>query len=254
MDRQTCVASSRNTELRICSSPVPEPAKRIVLVGDSHVGQWVAAMQPVAQRRNWQLIVITRGWCPFSTESEKEPGDRGCLKWNADAAAEILAMRPDAVFALATRDVRVGLTEQTPQGFVRRWRELDAAGIPVLAVRDNARFDGLPAECAVTKGADQCGVPRADLFAREPPYRHISDLPGNVSFLDFTDYYCTPDVCPPVLGNVFVYMDYNHTSATFHDHASPDRGAGGARRAGLVTAARAAATAAPALIGSTAAR
>jgi hypothetical protein len=125
------------------------------------------------------------------------------------------------VFTLATRDVRVGLTEQTPQGFVRRWRELDQAGIPVLAVRDNPRFDGSPAECVVTNGAAACGKPRAEFYAPDPPYRHIPDVPGNVSFLDFTDYYCTPDECPPVIGNVFVYMDYNHTSATFMTTLAP---------------------------------
>lgn len=55
----------------------------------------------------------------------------------------------------------------------------------------------------------------------EPPYQHIPDLPGNVTFLDFSDYYCTADVCPPVVGNVLVYLDHNHTSATFMATLSP---------------------------------
>lgn len=123
------------------------------------------------------------------------------------------------MFTLATRDVRAGLTEQTPAGFVRRWRELDQAGIPVLAVRDNPRFDYSPPECATTYGTD--AAQRADLLAPDPPYQHIPDLPGNVTFLNFSNYYCTADVCPPVVGNVLVYLDHNHTSATFMATLSP---------------------------------
>lgn len=218
VDPRTCVRSPRNKDLEICRSQVTEPpTRRLVLVGDSHVGQWIAAVKPVADRNNWQLITMTRGGCPYSTRSELVPGDLGCLRWNADATAEILSLRPDAVFTLATRDVRVGLTEQTPPGFVERWRELGQAGIPVLAVRDNPRFSYSPPECVTTYGtnAAQCNTSRSDLLAVEPPYARIPDIPANVSFLDLSDFYCTREVCPPVVGNVFVYMDNNHTSATF---------------------------------------
>lgn len=220
----TCAASPVNKDLQICTSRVQDPpTKRVVLVGDSHIGQWVAALQPVAQRRNWQLIVMTKGWCPFSSNAEVMPGDQGCAQWTAAAAAEILALRPNAVFTLASRDVRAGLTEQTPPGFVQRWRELDTAGIPVLAVRDNPRFGYSPPECVTTHGVDaaQCSTPRAALLAAEAPYRHIPDPPTNVSFLDFSDYFCTQEVCPPVVGNVLVYMDNNHPSATFMTTLAP---------------------------------
>ncbi|EME51202.1 putative acyltransferase [Amycolatopsis decaplanina DSM 44594] len=34
-------------------------------------------------------------------------------------------------------------------------------------------------------------------------------------FLDFSDYFCTAEVCPPVIGNVLVYLDDNHVSGTY---------------------------------------
>ncbi|WP_309115904.1 acyltransferase family protein [Saccharothrix sp.] len=219
-----CVFSPANRELEICTAPGSgAPRKRIVVVGDSHMQQFLAALAPIAHRRNWQLTYVLRGACPFSADSEVVPGEAGCVKWNADAAREIRAMRPDLVFTNGTRDVRVGLTEQTPEGFVARWRELDRAGIPVLAVRDNPRFSVAPSACLVANGMDPgpCSVPRAELLATEAPYTRLTDLPPNVSFADFSDWICDYELCPPVVGNVHVYLDDNHLSATYVTTMTP---------------------------------
>ena len=149
-------APLRGIEWDACRLPVEdEPERRIVLVGDSHVQQFAGALVPIAERSDWQLISMVRGACPYSTASEvdKGPAEQACLDWNEAAAAEIAELRPDAVVTLASRDVRPGLTEQTPPGFVERWRQLDDLGIPVLAVRDNPRFDYSPATASSSSGA-----------------------------------------------------------------------------------------------------
>ncbi|MFJ5985997.1 acyltransferase family protein [Lentzea sp. NPDC092896] len=216
LDGQHCAKSVHNQELDICYGPVEgTPAKRVVLVGDSHIQQYLAAFAPIAERRNWQLIAMLKGACPFSTRSEKVPGDQSCLRWNESAATEIIGLRPDFVFTLASRNVQVGLTEETPPGFVERWRQLDAEQIPVVAVRDNPRYSFSVLDCVQVHGpAARCGAPRADLLAPVPPYARL-DVPANVSFLDFSDHLCTEDQCPPVVGDLLVNFDDNHVSATF---------------------------------------
>lgn len=196
--------------------PVP-PDRRIVVVGDSHAQQLTGALLPIAQQHNWQIIVIARGACPFSTASEVVPDEADCLAWNAAAADEIIAMRPDAVVTLATRDARVGHTEQTPAGFVEQWRRLDEQGIPVLALRDNPRFDHSVPDCVQTRPDDVagCGVDRAEIYAPTPPWADLPDVPPNVAFVDIADAVCDPERCPPVIGNVLVYMDDNHLTATY---------------------------------------
>jgi len=213
-----CAESPRGAELQVCKNTLSAPAeKTLVIVGDSHPTQFIAAIEPVAQRRNWQLVIMSRGSCPFSTESEIDPNDQACRDWNAAAAEEILDLRPDAVFTAATRDVRVGLTERTPPGYVAQWWKIESAGIPVLAVRDNPRYDYAPSECAELRGADapECNPPRSEFYPEEPPYVLLDDVPPNVSFLDFSDFYCDESVCPPVIGNVLVYLDDNHVGATY---------------------------------------
>lgn len=220
----TCTTAAHNEELTYCHSPVTgEPDKRIAVVGDSHMQQYLAALDQVARRRNWELIAMNKGACPFSTESNAMPGDAKCLKWNSDAVDKILSLRPDLVLANGTRDVRAGLTEETPPGFVAQWRKLEEAGIAVAAVRDNPRHPFKPSECASTHGpeAPRCSSPRADLLSPEPPYARIPDLPSNVEFVDFSDYFCPGDLCPPVIGNVHVYLDDSHVSATYMRTMSP---------------------------------
>ncbi len=214
----TCEPTRRNAELSLCYSPVEgEPELRIAVVGDSHMQQYLAALGPLALRRNWQVVSMLKGACPFSTSSDAMPGDESCLKWNADVQQELFDLRPDLVLTNGTRNVRVGLTEHTPEGFVEQWRRLTEAGIAVAAVRDNPRYDYEPPACVHKYGIDapQCNPPRADLLAAEPPYAAVPDLPPNLGFLDFSHYFCTEDLCPPVIGNVYVYMDDNHVSATY---------------------------------------
>lgn len=224
IDEQHCVLSPRGAELQVCSTEVDgPPTRRIVVVGDSHAQQLLGALVPIAHERNWQVTSMVRSFCPFTTDSDTRPDDQGCLDWNAAVAEEIVAMRPDAVITMGTRDVRVGLTEYTPDGYLAQWRKLEEAGIPVVAVRDNPRYDFSPSACVEANGpdAEECSTPRAELLASPPPYAELPDVPGNVRFVDLSDYLCDPQRCSPVIGNVLVYVDDNHVSATYMRTMAP---------------------------------
>lgn len=207
----------------ICTQPVQSPPeKRVLVVGDSHLEQFIAALVPIARDHDWQLIGALRGACPFSTVSELDPNDAECTAWNAAVADKIAELRPDAVVTIASRDVRTGLTEQTPAGFVEQWRRLADLDIPVLAVRDNPRFDYDVPDCVRQNGRedDPCGVDRDTVYAADPPYTQL-DVPPNVTFLDLADYVCDDTRCPAVIGNVLVYLDDNHLTASYATTLAP---------------------------------
>jgi hypothetical protein len=193
------------------------PATAHVVVGDSHVQQLTGALIPIAGQHDWQLTAIVRGACPFSTAAEVAPDEPDCLSWGEAAATEIADLHPDVVVTLASRDVRAGLTEQTPRGFVERWRRLDELGIPVLAVRDNPRFDYSVPDCVQTDDGDpdRCALDREAVYPAVPSYAPLDDVPPNVSFLDIADAVCDARHCPAVVGNVLVYLDDNHLTAGY---------------------------------------
>ena len=216
--QQDCTTPPERPNLELCTplATEGEPDRRITVVGDSHMQQFLPALEMLARERNWEVRTLIRPGCPFSTGSDANIGEVPCLEWNAAAIEQIVADAPDAVLAGATRDVRAGLTEETPPGFVEAWQRLDAAGIPVVALRDNPRFAQWPAECVETfgRGAPQCELPRDELYAPVPPYAE-APVPPNVAFLDLADHICTETVCPPEIGNVIVYLDDNHLSASY---------------------------------------
>lgn len=218
---RTCTTSALAAELRTCRDPVPDARFRVVVVGDSHVEQLLPAVRPIVAERHGEVVTMLRGACPFSTTSDTVPDDAGCASWNRAALGEITAMRPDLVVTLASRDARSPATEETPAGFVDAWRSLERVGIPVLAIRDNPRLPASPGPCIDRQPAETCTVPRAALLAATPPWTRAGPLPGSVTVLDLADTYCTATVCPAVVGNVLVYLDANHVSATFTGTAAP---------------------------------
>ena len=201
----------------------PEPTRRVVVVGDSHMQQFTGALAPIAESSGWELNVVLRGACPYSTESEVDPENLECVDWTEAASRTISAMHPDLVITLASRNVRAGLTETTPHGFVNRWWQLAEQGIPVLAVRDNPRFDHSPPDCLeqLGRGAAECGAFAPDFYPPDPPYAAVPDVPANVTFLDLAPFLCAGDVCPAEAGNVLVYLDDNHLTASFTRSLGP---------------------------------
>ncbi|MDN5917506.1 MAG: acyltransferase [Pseudonocardia sp.] len=221
-----CGPSPQRPEVEVCRIPPPGdagPERTVAVVGDSHAQQYTGALIPIAAQRNWELVVMFRGACPFSTASEVELDDEGCTAWNSLAADELADEQPDAVVTLASRDVRPGPTEQTPPGFVDQWWRMQDAGIPVVALRDNPRPGFSVPDCVSENGrlADACGLEREAVYPALPSYSTLPDVPPNVSFVDMADHICDARFCPSEVGNVLVYMDDNHLTSTFTESLAP---------------------------------
>ncbi|TCK26415.1 acyltransferase family protein [Pseudonocardia endophytica] len=227
-----CGPSPSRPDLEVCRIPPPSgapPQKRIAVVGDSHAQQYTATLMPLAAQRDWELVVMFRGACPYSAASEVDPADDGCVNWNREAADEVAEQRPDALITLASRDVRTGPdgpTEQTPPGFVAQWWRAHDAGIPVVAVRDNPRPGFNVPDCVSREGrhSGACDLPRDGYYHSLPPWSTVPDVPPNVSFLDVADLVCDPQHCPSEVGNVLVYLDDNHLTATYAATLAPAMG------------------------------
>jgi hypothetical protein len=69
--------------------------------------------------------------------------------------------------------------------------------------------------------APPCGIERAQVYGPEPPWALLPGLPGNVRFLDLADRVCGPAFCPAVVGNVLVYLDDNHLTASYARSMAP---------------------------------
>lgn len=224
-----CGPSPSRPDLEVCTIAPPSgapPRKRVAVVGDSHAQQYTASLMPLAAQRDWELTVMFRGACPYSAASEVDPADEGCVSWNREAADEIADRHPDALFTLASRNVGTGPegpTEQTPAGFVAQWWRAHDAGVPVVALRDNPRPGFNVPDCVSREGrhSERCDLPRDGFYHSLPPWAGVPDIPPNVSFVDVADHVCDPQRCPSEVGNVLVYLDDNHLTATYAASLAP---------------------------------
>ncbi|MEL4082441.1 MULTISPECIES: acyltransferase family protein [Arthrobacter] len=189
--------------------------KTVMVLGHSHAEQIMAAIKPVAEERNWNLVSALRGGCAFSPV---EPtGNDECDSFNQDVRGYVDKVKPDLVITMATESVPDSPDEELGRGFESMVEDLGEMGVNVLGIRDNPRSATNMAECALQRGDDSpdCALVRSQVLAKTPAYAGLDGAHHNVRFMDLSDRICLRESCPPVLGNVRVYLDANHLSGTY---------------------------------------
>ena len=192
-----------------------KPSKRVLVLGNSHAEQWMAALAPVARKNNWLLYYVLKGGCVYAPPASGLAPE--CEAFNREVDKYIGQHKPDAVVTVATAASPSSPAERLAPGFEQLVRNFTADGIDVIGIRDNPRFRLNMAECVVSKGADDptCNPARNSVLPETPAFSPlINKIPG-LSLLDMTDSLCTKTSCPAQVGNMYVYLDDNHVSATY---------------------------------------
>ncbi|TVU65486.1 acyltransferase [Paenarthrobacter nitroguajacolicus] len=189
--------------------------KRIVVLGDSHSQQYMAALGPIAKQHGWEVVTLLKGGCRFGAQSEERPDF--CNEFNKASSAYVLEHKPDAVFTVASLTHVDAPFETEVPGYLEGIKPFTDLGIEVVGVRDNPRFSFNMPECVQKKGKDSpdCNVPLEQSLADASP---LDDYVGKVDglhLLDMSDFICEQGTCPAVVGNVYVYKDDNHLSKTY---------------------------------------
>lgn len=191
------------------------PVKTILVIGNSHAEQWLGALEPIAEARQYRLIALLQGGCSFGAGPELRTPE--CIGFNKASMAYALKLKPDAVFTIATLTSPTDAFDLPVPGLASYAEQLMDAGIEVLGIRGTPRFDFNVLECAQKLGAfhEKCNQPRTSKLADEPPLTAFAAPAPNLRFMDMTDLICPADACPAIIGNVYVYMDGMHLTTTY---------------------------------------
>ena len=209
----------RGTEVvRYCDRP-GEHARDVLLVGDSHAQQLGGLVIEHADEQDFGLRTALLGGCPLTTDPEhldtKPRRYAMCTRFNQAVLADVRQDPPDLVVTVGSRASSDSDYEIVPAGYRAAWQELADLGVPVLALRDNPRWSENPVECVLREDAASCTRPLDNAYASVDPLATAAeDVPG-VASLDTSRLVCDDEECPPVVGNVYVYMDDNHVSGTY---------------------------------------
>jgi peptidoglycan/LPS O-acetylase OafA/YrhL len=201
-------------------------ARTVVLTGDSHAYQWFPAMESIALKKHWRLVNLTKSGCTlydvklFNTILNRDY--RECYTWRARALQRIAQDSPDLIITSAftgslNRDKT--LTPRWLQGETATLRRLRATGAKVVVLADTPypNFD-IPS-CLVqhVSEATKCAVPR-QVALSDPERRRLGAQVARqqgATVIDPIPWFCDPTTCPAVVGNVIVYNDDNHMTATY---------------------------------------
>ncbi|SDG07368.1 Peptidoglycan/LPS O-acetylase OafA/YrhL, contains acyltransferase and SGNH-hydrolase domains [Sinosporangium album] len=199
----------------------PASKDRIVLIGDSHAGQWFAMAEHIAVRRGWALEVLTKPGCPLATLTVTDPRlgreYRECNTWR-DYAFDRLAKGPvPRLILMASLNTYTSDRNALATGWDSTLARLRALGPPLAYLRGTP-VPGLDIpECLSAKPLAQCAFPRRVGLPPDPLAEGIDDKrwPG-MSTVDVTDLLCpgTGPACPAALNGVVLYRDNAHITNT----------------------------------------
>lgn len=205
-------------EVKKCSYGVLDnPNYVVAVVGGSHSGHWFPALEILAEELNFQIDVYNHHGCRFTNADPEGHLLDVCLEWNANLLEILREDPPDLVFTTATLNKR----DYVLEGYIGQWKELEGIAT-IFAIRDNPRMQEHTPTClGITDNLDDCTITRDEGVSPNIPWEDNDEIPSNVIFADLTDYFCNETTCPPVIGNVIVYRDTHHITATYAKTLAP---------------------------------
>jgi hypothetical protein len=207
----------------------------VVLVGDSHAGHWFPALEAVALREHWKLVVVTKSACSAAdTLIHLEQLKREfteCVQWRREALAYVRSLRPAKVVLASTYpSIRLlGVTGSQEQAWVAAWQRSISAvsgpGTEVYFVNDTPWQAGAAPDClsAHLDEPSACVRDRKSavaLLERRELVENAARTAG-ARIIDPVPWFCTATKCPPVIGNILVYRDQHHVTTAYSRLLAP---------------------------------
>jgi peptidoglycan/LPS O-acetylase OafA/YrhL len=235
-----CHRSYSSTSASGCVFGDPNGALSVFLFGDSHAAQWFPALNLLANKYHWRLTAMTKSGCPAASMEPYNSVIKGpyaaCPVWRANVLARIAREHPQLVFTVSIngyawaqggqRVVGPPATQAQTQGWLTTLRALARSAGSVVLMRDTPDMGRDVAGCVSANMSDllTCATPRSVAITANQSDEQAQDILGalpHLHYLDMNDYVCPGRVCPAVIGNVLVYRDKDHLTATYMTTLAP---------------------------------
>jgi peptidoglycan/LPS O-acetylase OafA/YrhL len=210
------------------SSPI-----KVALVGNSHAGQWLPALEQVAKKEHWEITTYLASRCAFAQTAQDfdtNAETQDCLKWVK--AAESKLVKGNFNLIVMTNRISVEADGYTygrsrpayERGYDALLRTFNSAGERVLVIHDTPAPGISVPDCLAEHTSDQaaCDTPRSKVLRPDPAMDAVTDLGDpHITSADLSDRICLPTVCPAAVGGVPVYFDQTHLTATYSTTLGP---------------------------------
>ncbi|WP_245721667.1 acyltransferase family protein [Nocardia crassostreae] len=230
--RDGCITPDR--EVRTCTYGDATAGRVIAVVGGSHSEQWIPALELLSRDYGFRVVTFLKENCPLTLVDQPAYSDEPfpeCREWSEEVLDRLAQDRPDWVFTVSTRFRPYSDGDEVPAEFLDVWSALAERGLKVLALRDTPRLrhGGVfyrAVDCLAQRGTtpDSCGIPRTVALDPRDPAEEPAAAFANIFPLDVNNAVCRTDRCRVAEGNVLIYRDEHHLTASYVRSLAPELG------------------------------
>ncbi len=234
-----CQTTHGKAGLTICRFGPASAARTVALVGDSHAMMMLSPIKNVAEDKGWRLITLVKKACPpvlgIHNVAQKWLDDgKTCRAWRRKAIDWLAAHPPDDI--IISHSDRYGISNLRGRrlhgtAVATAWRKgmkRTLAAMPpsaeVLLVTDIPINRGNPVRCLKHHPDDisSCSTRKEPPAGRtvERALEQAARARG-ATFRSIYNKVCTYDPCPVIQGDILVWRDRGHFTATFSDQLTP---------------------------------
>jgi len=212
-----CVLDPGHNNPPTCVFGDASSAVTVAVLGDSHAAQWFPAMQQLALDHHWRLLYFAKKGCPPSEQPLRNGATSGCDAWRAQALEDIVAARPALTiftgYHYEPPDGSGGGNALWRNGMTATMTKLGDLAAHVLILGDTPTQNANVPDCLAEhlKSVGACVSPRSYAVRGErlAVERDVAAQFG-ASTIDTSDWLCTAQACPIIIGDLLVYRDRNH--------------------------------------------
>ena len=231
---EECLLDANVVESPPCVFGDPEGSRTVILLGDSHAAQWLVAFDEVGSRLGWRVEVLAKAGCPAAsldfrrayqsfTQRVIGPAPQ-CIPWLENSIARINATAPDVLVLASCNGCEymvdangdVLSRETWAAGLEETLHRITVPDATRVVMGDIPRLKGSVDCLALHAGNVQnCSRPveEASAATYNDVERGVAEANG-IAFVDVTEWFCR-EACSPVIGNVVVYTNDYHVTATY---------------------------------------
>lgn len=215
-----CVGLMNDKQLLTCEFGPEDADVRVALMGNSHAAVMLPDFAALAEERGWHLTTMVAQNCVWmATLDSDDCGSR------IQEQRRLLTEDPFDVVVLLGNAGQGEKPDTTPI-VEARFLELLETGSEVIVLEDNPRMSYGEESCLYEVSdsrlrAGECDTTVEVGYDYVDPYWEVVKQHDEVVRIGTRDFYCREGVCPLVIGNVIVYGDRHHITATYGVTAWP---------------------------------
>ncbi|WP_069742599.1 acyltransferase family protein [Streptomyces sp. EN23] len=214
-----CQAAPAVTSSPPCLFGAVDSPDRVVLLGDSHAGQWFSPLLALASRRGWALQELVKQGCPLPELTVQSPQlgrtYRECDTWRDDALDRLRTGPRPRLIVIASLNRYTADRRLLTSAWEKTLKRLRATGAPIVYV-EGTPVPGTDIPACVSGAPDEtaaCAFDRAKALPPDPLARRIAAgaVPG-VRSVGVNAVLCPGDgpTCPAVRDRILLYRDDTH--------------------------------------------